>query len=451
MNKVFFAFLILGGMYTMYRYGIARTFAWLYLPSILLFNFAKAQNMPGIPNLATPTAIGYGVLMGIGFRWHELGKIRWNLLDTMMVLMCIPTFATTLAVQDLWNAYRETAEFAFRWLMPYFLARLAIQDADGRVQMLRSLSVCAVIVGVLAAYEARIRPNETARVLHLFSLDETSNVMVMYRFGLARAIATAGQQIDLGNCGLITGSMILILIPATGYSWRRPIALAGILGAGAMVFFCVSFTAWFSMVLAFILYAVLSRPGMGKYLIVPILLIEVTGMVGVSYKLLHEKISEERPDDQLEASKWIRTRIIQDAWDQCMGSGWFGAGKNLDVTNIAVGSVDNSYLLFIMRTGWFSLGMWALFAMVIALKGAAMLGRTRTPSERYPAAAGMAGILAILFAMYTVFFGFAYCIMFCALLGMVSSMMQLLARPRVPVEQIAFAGAPAYAMAGGYR
>ncbi|MGN6726277.1 MAG: hypothetical protein ACTHLZ_10190, partial [Tepidisphaeraceae bacterium] len=300
-----------------------------------------------------------------------------------------------------------------------------------------------VIIGLCSAWEARLEPNKTARILHKLQWDETSNVMVMYRFGLARAIATAGQPIDLGNTGLIVGAMILILVPATGTSWRSPMAIAGILGASAMVFFCVSFTAWFSMVLAFLFYFLLSRPGLGKYLVVPILLIEITGMVGISYKWLHTPISEERPEDQLEASKWIRTRIIQDAWSKCIDSGWFGFGKSLDTSDIAVGSVDNSYLLFIMRTGWFSLGAFVVFMLVVAAKGAAALGRARTASERYPAAAAVAGCLAIFFAMYTVFFGFGYAILFCCLVGMLSTMSEMLAA-RAPAMTIGYAGAPTY-------
>jgi len=443
MNKVLFAFLILGTFYTMYRHGFGRAFAWFYLPAILLVNYAKAMNLSGIPNLATPTAVGYGLLMGVFFRWHELRRIRWNLLDTMMVLLLIPQFLSVLATLDAWNAYRETAEMAFRWLVPYFVARYALQEPEGRRATLRSLAVCAVIIGLCSAWEARLEPNKTARILHKLQWDETSNVMVMYRFGLARAIATAGQPIDLGNTGLIVGAMILILVPATGTSWRSPMAIAGILGAGAMVFFCVSFTAWFSMVLAFLFYFLLSRPGLGKYLVVPILLIEITGMVGISYKWLHTPISEERPEDQLEASKWIRTRIIQDAWSKCIDSGWFGFGKSLDTSDIAVGSVDNSYLLFIMRTGWFSLGAFVVFMLVVAAKGAAALGRAQTASERYPAAAAVAGCLAIFFAMYTVFFGFGYAILFCCLVGMLSTMSEMLAA-RAPAMTIGYAGAPTY-------
>ena len=430
MNLALYAVLIGASMYLVATKGLARAFAWVYVPAILLVNFATSKQMPAIPNLATPTAVGYGCVLGLVLRPSELKKIRWIGLDTMMVLMVIPTFLSTLSTVDAWNAYRESMEVAFRWLLPYFFARISLQDADGRRQLLKALAICTVIIGMLAAWEARIEPNKTARILSKLQWDKTSNVEVMYRFGLARAIATAGQPIDLGNCGVLAGTMILVLIPATGMKWNRPVPLIGILGAGAMVFCCVSFTAWIAMFIAFVLYFTFSRPTLGKWIILPTLACEMAGMLLLSYHWLHKVIPDQRPEDPIEASAWIRVRIIQDAWTQCLTSGWFGYAKTLDVTKIGVGSVDNSYLLFIMTTGWFSLAMWAVFMFVVVGTGAIAMKHARTASERLPLAAAIGGTMAVFFAMYTVFFGFAYSILICIVWGFIGTMYQMLVKPR---------------------
>lgn len=454
---VLYLFLFVWTVIVMQRYGIGRTFAWCLLPAVLLVNFAQSVPMPLLPNLTSLSMVLYGVCVGLVFRWHELAKIRWNWLDTMVVLMLVPVFVTTMMTADLKLAQRQTMEFGVTWLFPYVMARIALQDADARLWALKTVCVLSIFIGFLAAVESSgFRPNVTARALGYFNLNTTTNAretsMVFKRFGLARAIGPAGQQIDLGNVGVLVGTMILILIPATGSKWTSPLHAGGILGAGAMVVGSVSMTSWAALFIAFVAFGLLTRPGIGRHFVILILLAEVGFMLLTSSSMINQPPVGERPGTDVGDSQWIRIKIMQDAWPMVSSSGWFGYGAALDITAVGVGSVDNAYLLFVMQTGWFSLFVWLALMIVIALKATAALSRAYTDSERLPLAASIAGVLAILFAMYTVFFGFVYAILFACVLGMLSTMCQLLARQRPATVSLQGGMPPAYGMmAGGAR
>ncbi|HEX8323973.1 MAG TPA: O-antigen ligase family protein [Tepidisphaeraceae bacterium] len=457
-------------VYTVARHGIGRAFALCLLPAVLLFNFAQAVQMPLLPNLKSLSIVMYGVCVGLILRPQELRKLRWNWIDTGMVLMLLPVFFTTLMnggqplrpglppePASLKLAQRYAMEFGITWLFPYFMARLALQDADGRRIALKALCVLSIGIGLLAAVESSgLRPNGTARALYRLKLNTTTvgqeSSMVFKRFGLARAIATAGQQIDLGNVGVLVGTMILVLIPATAASWTRPLHLGGILGAGAMVIGSVSMTSWVAMAVAFVCYFLFTRPGLGRYLVVPILLAQFAFMLAQSSSMLNADNPIDRPGTDVGDSRWIRVKIMQEAWPLVSTAGWLGHGYGADVSKVGIGSVDNSYLLFIIQIGWLGLALWVGLMLIVAVMGARAFGRVTTDSERLPLAAMLAGTLGITFAMYTVFFGFVYAILFACVLGMVSSMCQLLTRQRPAAVSLHGGMPPAYGViAGGMR
>ncbi|HEY0008695.1 MAG TPA: hypothetical protein VGB55_08230, partial [Tepidisphaeraceae bacterium] len=116
-----------------------------------------------------------------------------------------------------------------------------------------------------------------------------------------------------------------------------------------------------------------------------------------------------------------------------------------------------AYILFILQNGWIHLAMWIILALVVGYKGIQLLGKANTPSERIPVAAALAGTIAIFFAMYTVFYGFVYAVLFCVMIGMLGTMTQLFSQRYASAVPVAGARgfAPvshgALAHAGGRR
>lgn len=427
-----YALMFVASFFLVWRYGVGRMFAYVYLPGLLfLFNIPAKKVIPALPFLTTSTAIGYGSIIGLMLRPDQLRLIRWNVIDTFMVIMVLPVYLAILNSDGPWEAYRDATDYCFVWLLPYFFARIALQDADARPRMLKVLCVSAMIIMLMAAYEARLMPNAMPRYLIRFGLTRILSQQVLYRWGLARAMATMAQPIDLGNVGVLVGGMILLLTPAAGKKWNHPLPLLGLCAAGGMVFGSVSITAWGALVVALVLYTLFSRPRIGPMLVVPVLAVMAIGMVLFTAHALNVTLGEKPVDDPAGASQWIRLKIIQDSWPNCSTAGWVGYGSKLDTTNIGVGSVDNAYLLFIMSEGWIALVGWIILAFILAFRGAAALKNARTASERLPVAAGIAGIFAMFYAMYTVFYGFVYATTLCVVFGMLSTMVQMLTtRPK---------------------
>jgi hypothetical protein len=198
----------------------------------------------------------------------------------------------------------------------------------------------------------------------------------------------------------------------------------------------VSFTGLTAMTAAFLFLYVFSRPNWGAKLVMPAML----GLIGfisiVMNSMLMKQIPEERPTDALEASVWIRIRIIQEGWDKAISAGMFGEGQYLRTQGIGTGSIDNAYILFVMQYGWGYLARWVVLAVLIGWAGSRTLAMARLPSERLPVAAICASLVATFLAMYTVYFGFVYAIFFLILVGILSSMYQVFRyRPQIaPVQ-----------------
>ena len=112
---ILYVAMALGSFYTVYRYGVGRMVAWVYVPAALLvFNIPAKKVIPGLPFISTSTAIGYGTIVALFFRPDQLKKIRWNIIDTAMVLMMFTVFNSTLAVEGIYEAYHDVADYAFR-------------------------------------------------------------------------------------------------------------------------------------------------------------------------------------------------------------------------------------------------------------------------------------------------------------------------------------------------
>lgn len=424
--------------YVMATRGIARTFVLVYVPSLIFFFLTPPLNLPGIPDLTSGSAVGYPVLFMALSKWKELSRVRWGMFDLLIALMMLPPTISVMSNNTLWDGVGRTGELFFNWLMPYFMARVALHDADARRQLLKVACICTITLGCMAAVEARLRPYFVSRAMEQLHIAETANNQVFSRYGLMRAQTSLGHPIDLGNCALILGTMILVLTPITGRRWNERLIIAGILGAGAMVAGSVSFTGLSATAFAFVLMYAFSRQRLGPYAVLPAVVVLMIVLVSTMSYQLNKQISEERPTDEAEASLWARDKVVQDSWVPMQSSGPFGGGQYLNTKEIGIGtgqgSVDNSYILFVLQFGWVYLTMWIILALFIGIKGGQTLALTRTPSERIPVAAILAGIVATFLAMYTVWFGFVYSILLVVLLGAFATMSQLLAeRNAMPV------------------
>ena len=444
-----FAVLIATTYVTM-TYGIARTFVFLFVPVLLFMSMVFKVKIPGLPDLNAESALGYGLIAGclIAFpsRWQELSKVRLNFLDWFILLMMIPPTISVFVNDSAWDAISKTGDLFFRWVLPYFAARVAFLDPTARRSLLPMICACAIALGLLAAIEARLLPYFVTRSMEQLNLARVANTQVFHRFGLMRAQTSLGHPIDLGNMGVILGGLIIVLTPIAGRTFREPLVVAGILASGTMVVGAVSFTGLTAMTAAFVFLFVFTRPNWGGKLVLPAIIGLICFISFVMNSMLTKSIPEERPTDELEASVWIRVRIIQEGWEKATNAGMFGEGQYLSTAGIGTGSIDNAYILFVLQYGWGYLAMWLVLALLIGWYGGRTLAMARLPSERIPIAAVCASLAATLLAMYTVYFGFVYAIFFLILVGILSTMNQLFRyRPPLPVMPVMPPGGLHYA------
>jgi hypothetical protein len=460
MNTLALLAIFAATVYVTAFYSIARAFVFVYVPALLILYLVPQQSLPGIPNLTTPSAVGYAVLMMAPFKWREVQRIRLNGLDLMVLLMFVPPVISVMLNNTLWDGIGRSGEMFFRWIVPYFMGRIAFVDADARRALLPVLCTCAITLGFMTAVEARLRPYWFSRTMERLNLAKTPNEQVFNRFGLMRAQTTLGHPIDLGVCGTIVGGMIILLTPIAGRRWNDKLPLAGVMGSGVMVAGAISFTGFMAMAAAFGLLAAFSRPRVGPRLVVPAVVMLGVGIASVMTYMLTTPISEERPADKLEESAWIRFKIVQEGWKDVQAAGFLGGGQYLDVRDVGTGSIDNAYMLFIMQFGWLYLACWIALALVLAWVGGRTLAMANTWSERLPVAAVCALLLATMLAMYTVFYGFAYALLFLINVGFLGSMYQVFRTRNMPVRgfEAAQAGgapmaryAPQGTLPGAYR
>ncbi|HEX8341110.1 MAG TPA: O-antigen ligase family protein [Tepidisphaeraceae bacterium] len=411
-------------------YGLGRTFALVYLPAVLFFYGVKEVSVPNVPNLNAFTAVGYPVLLMLPFCWREVRQLRFNVLDLFVALMFIPTSISAVLNTSLWDGISRAGDQFFVWIVPYFLGRICLQDVQARSAALKTLCVSVIVIAMLAVFEARLRPYFVSRTLAPMGLNTVAAGQVFTRFGFMRAQVTLGHSIDLGLCGTLCGTMILILAPSVGRKWTEPLPFVAIGACGVMVVSSISFTAFGAMTAAIVLYLLFQQRWLGNKLVVPAVACLLVGISLVMGEMLTRDVSE-RPTDKLEESAWIRAKLLQDAWPAALDAGAFGKGRYLNVSDIGSGSIDNAYLLFVMEYGWVYLACWVVLALTVAWKGTQLLRMAGAPEKRMPAAAAMAGFVASLLGMYTVYYGFVYATLVCVLMGMIASMYQLFRYPPV--------------------
>ena len=411
--------------------GVRLTFAYVYLPVMLLFAHVPQFNIPLLPDVGSEGAVGYGVLLGLLLRGGEKLDLQFHWLDAVVVLLSILIIITSTTTEFLWTGINSFGTQLFGWVLPYFLGRAAIADVRARRATLRVIIACVGITAFLALVEFRLRPLFYSRSLEALHIG-TSYRMVLARFGFFRAQVGFDHPIDLGNGGVLLGCLIVMLAVTTDRGLRDRYVQLGLAACGVMVVCSGSFTCYLAGAAAVLIFAVLhlgKRPAAA--LLVPTVAgLVVLGVVASSYLLAYDISVYPDQNDALAGSLWVRALIVQNAWKFAQNAGYFGFGRLIGQNDLDLESVDNAYLLLLLRYGWVYLFAWIGMFFGLAAVGTRALRLARGWGERVPVEAAMTGLLAMGVAMFTVWFGFVYATLFTVLMGMTVTMSQMLAAAR---------------------
>jgi hypothetical protein len=419
--------ILLAALWVTFARCVAASFAYVLLPSLLLVFNIPTLDVPVVPDLNPLTAVGYGTMAGFLIKGGEPLRFRLHVIDLLVILLSVVAAVSNAFAENLWGGVSKFGQDFFGWLIPYFMARMTLTQPYYRLRSAQMLAGLAIFIAPFALWETRIDPTFYARKLMMpFGLTTVAWELVLKRFGYARAQASFSHPIDLGIGGAIIACLIIVLATTTGRKLTTPWVLAGTCAGGVMTLCSLSFTSFVAVaaILAIFLAARLTR-------FVSIVLLPMSVGIIVAYVLFTAYLIEtpvelpETEEQVYSSSYYMRHVIIQKAWPEAQSAGWFGHGTTWDVATTGLYSLDNSYMLFIIRHGWLYFACFLLLLTAVNIYGGTAISQVRDGRARTPVAAGVGGLVGTMLSMYTVFFGFVYARLFIILLGLSVTMFQM--------------------------
>lgn len=428
MNRFVILAILISAIYTTVRRGPGAALVWVLLPCVMLLHEVKPLKISILPDFDAISAVSYGVLAGL-LLVGRLPRLPWHVFDFFAIAIVVSLSMTSISQGSLWTVVSTIGNETLQWLVPYYMARHTFADPILRRQATIVLASCLLVVGALALIEMRLKPFFYSRSLDMFGVIRTTNKMVLKRFALFRAQTSMAHPIDLGNVGVLAATVLVALAKTSGITLKKWWMIGALISCGFCVLGSLSFTSFSMAAAAMLIYVVLRYFPRSENFLLPGAIAAVLAAIFITGWLLtydYLGARSKTDDTAIESSFLIRIEIIQKSWVFAETAGFFGHGDNISKRELQLDSVDNSYMLFIMKRGWIYLSIWLIQILTIAFIGYRMLLVARTPFLRIPAAAAVTGLLATFVAMYTVWFGFAYSILFLLLLGMTATMSQIL-------------------------
>lgn len=437
MNYLLIGIFFAAGLFQTIRKGPGSAFAYVYLPVLLLLSTVRPVSIEPLPDITSPIAVSYGVLLGMLLS-GRIVFFKLHLIDFLVVGCSLTVVMTGYVNGEFWTIISATGNETLRWIVPYYMARLAFREQAIRRQMGLSLCFAAMAMGVIGLIEFRLFPLFFSRLLESLNMTIVHNTMVLGRFGFFRAMVTAEHPIDLGNVGMLLAGLIPALCITGGIPLSDKRVLGGLAGTAMIVIASMSFSSIAGMFAAVCIFIALRYIRRSELFLIPGVLAVILAGFAFTNHLLEQDLEQLKPasgEVAFDGSYYIRVLIIQNSWNSYgQNAGWLGFGDDgLNKDVLQLDSVDNSYMLFLMRRGWVHLLLRLFIAVMIAYIGTRMLKNAVGESQRTPAAAIIAVLFGAMVAMYTVWFGFVYAVLWTCMLGMLVTMRQLMSeRMNVP-------------------
>jgi hypothetical protein len=403
-------------------------FVMLYLPGWILFSSTKTIALPGLPDIDACNGIMYGILGGIALKGGERLNFRFGLCDLLMLVLSASAITSSYLSENIWTGVNTLGEQFLGVLMPYFLARAMFHDAQARRWALWTLIGVIGFLAFFALIEMRLWPCTLSRLLQPLGLYVGMNRQVLKRFHFFRTQLLFHHPIDTGNSCLLIAALIVVLAMTTSVGLKNKYVRLAIFAAMGTAFSSLSFTSWFGALAAVGMLGVLFvMPAIGRYLAVYWVVL-LCGGIAMTLHLKNRELGEreETHGETVSDSTYIRAKIIQYCWPLATDAGAFGYGKTVGKSDLDLDSVDNSYMLFVLRRGFVYLGLILLVPLLLVLRATKVYRRCHDDRQRLPVAVAVCALLGIMVAMFTVWFGFVYATLWVILLGVAHSMMDVL-------------------------
>lgn len=409
-----------------FLFAVAATLSWgagtalavVYLPVLILLNMLRELALPGVPDIGAGSAVIYGIMLASVPRLGESMGIRINLVDLLILALTGSAMITSMITERLYTGVSTAGSYFLTFVGPYFLARVAFVSPKNRERALWGILCCLPVLVLFALIEVRFWPHFYMDLLSKFKIYQSATDVAMRRYGLFRAQVSFAHPIDFGNASVILLGMVYALAGSTKVGLKNIYVRGALLGLLFCALTSLSFTSYIALAALAAIFIVLRWFRLARSMLVAGVILGMLG--GVMVTGLFLKVNPNADDDAgaLEGSVRNRALIIQSSLEKVKSAGPFGFGSKLSQEELGIESVDNTYLLLIMRQGWLYMAMWLAIPLVLAWRGGRALKRCSGDNERRPVVGALATIFALMVAMYTVWFGFTYALLWMLALGL---------------------------------
>ena len=410
-------------------WGVRWAYVWVFLPVLLMLNQLPQWNLPHL-TVTAPYAPMYAMLIALPFR-PEPFRFRWCWTDTIVVALVLSATLTGLLTEYAETAVNALRNETTRLALPYFFARAVFRDWPVRRAGARMLAGLTLVIAACAVWECLRQPNFYLHLLRdRLAMGNPIHPMAMNRFGLNRVSGTVEHPIFFGNMALLSLGLIAVLARTGGVRLRTPLIAAGLAAAVACVGMSISFTPWMGLFAGSIAMAVLMSATLARqHLVVPMTLAVIAGLAGYSAYLiatpLADAVESTADRSQLEGSAETRKLILHQSWPLARTAGWFGWGLQMDFDDVEgfdLASVDNSYMQFTMTRGWVYTALWVGIGLTFALRVQRAFRLVTDRPQAFPLAVCTATVLGLMVAMYTVWAGAIYAVVWIIMLGLAQTL-----------------------------
>lgn len=413
--------------------GPGWAFVAVYLPTLIMLNQLPPIAVPHLPLLPEYAPI-IAIFIAAPFSVKPL-RFRWNIVDTIVGLCLLSAVITALNTGEVETGINILRNEILRWVGPYYLARATFGSIEIRRLALRILIGLLGVLAVAALIEFRLTPYFYLHMLQNLGMGNSFPPMAYSRFGFFRVSGSDVHPIYFGNMCVILMGMVAVLAKTTGTSLKNPWVALAIFAAFGCVVTSISFTPYVGMIAGIAILLTLLALPWARYLVVPLVLIVVTGVTIFTYNVAHEPLGTKQAGD-LNGSYYTRRLIVVESWRRAETAGAFGYGPKIprgdgfDLT-----SVDNSYMLFTMTRGYVYTILWIMLGVTFAIRTTRGFLHVTHRSQVFPLAAGFSTIFALMLSMYTVWGGAIYVVVWAVMLGMSNTIVDLVIYPQMRLEE----------------
>lgn len=386
------------------RRGLGAAFATVYIPTLLFLSPVKPLSFPFFNETNCANAVIYGLCAGVCFGGRMPFTIRWNTVDTLVLLCAVAGIVTSLKTEYLYTGVSMAKAEVLGWLLPYIFARTSFHSAEVRRLVMRVLIVCLPILAVIAFIQFRFFPREYLLVfswLGLFDWHEFPGLDLV-RYGFFRSFGTTSHPIFFGNLCLVLGGTLGVLAGSVEGGWRiRGVWIAfGCVAVG--IIFSLSHSPWVGFCVAAFLFAcAYGLKGTRRFLAIYAIAAICIGF-WASNRLLQIDTTRDPSDSAAESSLKVRALIMQHSWNMIAHSGLWGWGRLINQNDLDLSSVDNAYLVVGLTRGWVSLCLWLLLPIAAALRLSKALRPSQEVTFQASVIVGFAAFIGTMAAMFTV-------------------------------------------------